>query len=103
MMPARERIRRRAIVERIVIDVTVPGIETVEPCIGTAIAPVGKGPCRPDMPDAGTIIVRAQISSLRGNARGQNGKYRDRADYRRLQITDPTAIHLSPTGSMICH
>lgn len=102
MMPARERIGGWTIIPWITIDVAVPGIETVEACIGTAVAPVRKIQRRPDMPDARPIMIRAQVSGLRRNTCRSKSTRSDRgAEQRQFQIAAADVIHLSPTGSMI--
>jgi hypothetical protein len=104
MMPARERIRGWTIIPRIMIDVAVPGIETVEARIGTAVTPVREIQRRPDMSDARPIIIRAQVGGLRRKACRSKGTCRDRgAEQHQFWIAAANAIHLSPTGSMICH
>ena len=59
------RVVRRAVIERIVIDVSVVGVETVVTGIGAAVAPVVTVPARPDMTLA---EARPEISSCRRSA-----------------------------------
>jgi hypothetical protein len=40
----------RTVVERIMIDVSIPGIEAIITCIGAPVAPVRVLPHRPNMP-----------------------------------------------------
>lgn len=56
---------RRPVIERIVIDVSVIGIETVVAGIGAAVAPVVTVPARPDMTLA---EARPEISRCRRSA-----------------------------------
>jgi len=102
-MPTRERIRGWTIVPRIMIDVAVPGIETVEARIGTAVTPVREIQRRPDMSDARPMIIRAQVGGLRRKASISKGTCRDRGAEQKFWIAAANAIHLSLTGSMICH
>src|SRR5262245_33293612 len=65
-MAAREiSVVRRPVVERIVIDVPVIGVETVVAGIGAAVAPVVTIPARPDITLAD---ARPEISRCRRNA-----------------------------------
>src|SRR5689334_14787948 len=66
--------RRRAIVEGIMIDVAVPGVEAVvaRPC--ATVAPMRETPRRSEMPSA-IAVTRTEVRSLRGNGAGEDGRH----------------------------
>lgn len=71
----------RAIVEGIVIDVAVPGIETVVAGIGATIAPGRIVPGRPDMvpAHAGPEVCRIRRNTGAGESSGRNGRCKNQS------------------------